>query len=116
MLWCALGGVQGFSIQPPTVPISTNEEGQNKDVGTWDGLSNSAWGSYLYYTTVARANSRITRPIALTRDAQTNWRDDEDPHMGDEVPGHHRYPMHVLPNRPRSHHCRPTHPTPNGCL
>eukprot|EP01050_Picozoa_sp_SAG11_P010128 SAG11_NODE_998_length_6237_cov_22.378299_4_plen_957_part_00 len=83
-----------LSIPPPFI---------NKTLSTyvWEGLDNAAWGSHLYYTTVAHydemrsedGDTFYERPIALTKFALPDWRPGMDPIMHQESPAHHRYPV-----------------------
>ena len=83
-----------LSIPPPFV---------NETLSTyvWDGLDNSAWGSHLYYTTIAQYDqirsknndNFYDRPIALTKFGLPDWRPGMDPIMHQESPAHHRYPV-----------------------
>ena len=80
-----------FSIPPPCI---------NKSVSTysWQGLDNAAWGSHLYFTSVAHfdktrnesGDTFLERPMALTKFGLPDWRAGMDPIMHQESPAHHR--------------------------
>ena len=84
----------GFSIPPPFVNISHTS-------GNWEGLDNAAWGSHVYYSTVAqydkirkgKGDTWGDKPMTLTKFGLPDWRPGMDPVMHQESPAMHRYPV-----------------------
>eukprot|EP01062_Namystynia_karyoxenos_P067703 TRINITY_DN6172_c0_g1_i1.p1 TRINITY_DN6172_c0_g1~~TRINITY_DN6172_c0_g1_i1.p1 ORF type:complete len:851 (+),score=211.04 TRINITY_DN6172_c0_g1_i1:93-2555(+) len=80
-----------FSIPPP------NDDAGGQTGGSWDGLTNAAWGSHLYHTAVAiydRKHRNSTEvPLTLTKFAPPNWRPGLAPIEAAESPAQHRYPV-----------------------
>ena len=67
----------GFSIPPPNTPPVNGWDKSNTD-GNWEGLVNTAWGSHVYYTSVAVFNAQarpaaFPRPMTLTKFAAPDW-------------------------------------------
>ena len=69
--------------------------------GNWEGLDNAAWGSHVYYSTVAQYSKiRIAKgdtfpdkPLTLTKFGLPDWRPGMDPVMHQESPAMHRFPV-----------------------
>mmetsp|Transcript_79764 Transcript_79764/g.247386 ORF Transcript_79764/g.247386 Transcript_79764/m.247386 type:complete len:853 (-) Transcript_79764:84-2642(-) len=85
----------GFSIPPPFVNTSQTD-------GTWFGLDNAAWGSHVYFSSVAQFDKIVRdpagdafygRPMTLTKFGKPDWRSGMDPKGHQESPGQHRYPV-----------------------
>ena len=89
-------------MPPPNVPpvgsVGYNPPGgiwkTSNSGGVWEGMSNAAWGSHLYYSTVRYYDSTKRpgsewdpRPMTLTKFSPPNCRDQP------ESPAHHRYPV-----------------------
>jgi hypothetical protein len=83
----------GFSIPPPFVNTSRTS-------GDWDGLDNAAWGSHVYFSTVAGFDKTVRdkagdtwyggRPMTLTKFGLPDWRPGMDPIGATESPAQHR--------------------------
>mmetsp|Transcript_79763 Transcript_79763/g.247379 ORF Transcript_79763/g.247379 Transcript_79763/m.247379 type:complete len:866 (-) Transcript_79763:12-2609(-) len=85
----------GFSIPPPFVNTSQTD-------GTWFGLDNAAWGSHVYFSSVAQFDKIVRdpagdayygRPMTLTKFGKPDWKPGMDPKGHQESPGQHRYPV-----------------------
>ena len=86
----------GHAIPPPMV----NSSGSLED---WQGLTNVAWGSSLYYQSAERFNSEVRDPagdtfyggrsMMLGKFAVMDWRPGLDAHGSAESPAHHRFPV-----------------------
>ena len=67
--------------------------------GFWDGLSNAAWGSHVFFSTVEsvdRARSQDSwwgRPMILSKFSKPDWKPGMDPKLHAESPAQHRYPV-----------------------
>ena len=94
VLCCAVLYQWGFSIPPPFVNISHTS-------GNWEGLDNAAWGSHVYYSTVAqydkvreaKGDTWYEKPMTLTKFGLPDWRPGMDPVMHQESPAMHRFPV-----------------------
>ena len=85
----------GFSIPPPFVNTSHTS-------GVWDGLDNAAWGSHIYYASVA-AYDKVRdaagdtfyggRPMSLTKFGLPDARPTTTPDQWAESPAQHRFPV-----------------------
>jgi len=87
-----------FSIPPPNINAAPAHPG----VSQWQGLTHAAWGSHVYWTTVANfdwnqrdKNDRSWggRPITLTKFGEPDWKKGADPVGYRESPAQHRYPV-----------------------
>jgi len=84
-----------FSIPPPF--INESYTGCN-----WKGLSNTGWGSHIYFGTVAhydknvrdaRGDTFYQRPMTLTKFAPTDWRSGMSSYDHRDSPAQHRFPV-----------------------
>ena len=85
-----------FSIPPPFVNTSHTD-------GIWEGLDNAAWGSHIYFSSVAQFDRTVRdaagdtwyggRPMTLTKFARPDWRAGMSAAFHAEHPSHHRYPV-----------------------
>ena len=91
----------GFSIPPPLINASRTSR-------VWEGLDNAAWGSHIYYASVAAVDQMRTqagdtwyggRPMTLTKFGLPDWRPGMDPVHAAESPAQHRFPVCECPPR-----------------
>merc|ERR1719210_692218 len=87
-----------FSIPPP----NTNRVPSHPGFCSWEGLTNVAWISHVYYEITKHYDNTMRdkkdlswggRPIALTKFAEIDMRVGMDPHSWAENPSQHRYPV-----------------------